>query len=119
MAQLTETHLRYLLAIYDLGRTKPDVGAAGIAKALGVSRPSVTRMLGVLMDRGLLVRERYGKVYLTDTGFLLAKNFKRKVEQLRTRIPRMGMELGEEELLEAACALAAALPDHVFERAEA
>lgn len=119
MTQLTETHLRYLMAIYDLARTTPDVGAAEVAKALKVSRPSVTRMLGVLMDRGLLVRERYGKVYLTDTGFLLAKGFKRKVERLRTLIPRIGMELNEEELLEAAYALAAVLPDHVFAGTEA
>lgn len=116
MTQLTETHLRYLMAIYDLARTTPDVGAAEVAKALKVSRPSVTRMLGVLMDRNLLVRERYGKVYLTDTGFLLAKNFKRKVERLQALIPRMDLELTEEELLEAACSLAAALPDHAFPR---
>lgn len=115
---LTETHLRYLLAIYDLARTVPDVGAAEIAKALAVSKPSVTRMLGVLMDRGLLVRERYGKVYLTDTGFLLAKGFKRKVEQLQARIPRMGLRLTEEELLDAACVLAAALPESALEAGE-
>lgn len=85
--ELTETHLRYLLAIYDLGRVTPDVGAAAIANTLKVSRPSVTRMLNILMDRGLLVRERYGKIYLTDTGFLAARDFKRKVERLQARIP--------------------------------
>lgn len=111
---LTETHLRYLLTIYDLGRTTPDVGAVEIAKALGVSKPSVTRMLGVLMDRGLLVRERYGKVYLTDTGFLLARDFKKKVERLRGLIPQMGLALSEEELLDAACVLAAALSERAF-----
>lgn len=115
--ELTETHLRYLLAIYDLGRTTPDVGAVEIAKALAVSKPSVTRMLGVLMDRGLLVRERYGKVYLTDTGFLLARDFKRKVERLQGLIPRMELALTEDELLDAACVLAAALPERAFETA--
>lgn len=115
---LTETHLRYLLTIYDLGRATPDVGAVEIAKALAVSKPSVTRMLGVLMDRKLLVRERYGKVYLTDTGFLLARDFKRKVERLQELIPRMGLALAEEQLLDAACVLAAALPEDAFEGTE-
>ena len=118
MAQLTETHLRYLLAIYDLGRTAPDVGAAEVAKVLAVSKPSVTRMLGILMNKGLLVRERYGKVYLTDTGFLMARDFEGKVERVKTLIPQMGLELTEGELLEASYLLAAALPDHAYEKIE-
>ena len=112
--ELTETHLRYLLAIYDLSRVTPDVGAVEIAKILKVSKPSVTRMLGILMDRKLLVRERYGKVYLTDAGFLAARDFKRKVERLRQLIPQMGLALNEEELLDAAYVLAAALPEYAF-----
>jgi len=114
MTQLTQTHLRYLLAIYDLGRGKPDVGAAELAKVLAVSKPAVTRMLGILMDRGLLVRERYGKIYLTDTGYLLARDFKCKVERLNGLIPGMGLDLTEEEQQETAYLLAAALPEHVF-----
>lgn len=116
--ELTETHLRYLLAIYDLGRITPDVGAVEIAKVLHVSKPSVTRMLGILMDKKLLVRERYGKIYLTDTGFLAARDFKRKVERLQALIPQMGLELTEEERLDAACSLAAVLPEHAFAVAE-
>ena len=55
----TCTHLRYLLAIYTLSQKAPNVGAAAVARALGVSCPSVTRMLGILTQRGLLERERY------------------------------------------------------------
>ena len=35
MAELRESHLRYLLAVYELGRIMPDVGTQDIAKALG------------------------------------------------------------------------------------
>ena len=114
----TAAHLRYLLAIYELARAAPDVGAAEVAKVLHVSRPSVTRMLALLMDRGLLVRERYGKIYLTDSGFLLAKEFQRKTQALCARIPAMGLSLTEEELLDTACLLAGSLPRHVFEKPE-
>ena len=110
-----ETHLRYLMTIYELGQTAPEVGAAAVARALNVSRPSVTRMLGVLMDKGLVVRERYGKIYLTDRGFLLARNFQKKVHTLQRLIPAMNLCLTGEELLETACLLAAALPQHVFD----
>ena len=73
MAELREAHLRYLLAIYELGKSNPDVGTQAVAKALNCSKASVTKMMATLMDMNLLVREKYGKIYLTDTGFLLAK----------------------------------------------
>ncbi len=44
MSRLTETHLRYLMAIYDLGRAMPEVSAAEVAKALHVTKASVSRM---------------------------------------------------------------------------
>ena len=113
--ELTVTHLRYLLTIYELSQVTPDVGAAGVAKAMKVSTPSVTRMLGNLMDKGLLVRERYSKIYLTDTGFLLARNFSGNVAKLKARLPGLGLTLTEEECFEAACLLAASLPEHALQ----
>ncbi|MBD5083503.1 MAG: hypothetical protein HDT33_00125, partial [Clostridiales bacterium] len=80
MAELREAHLRYLLAIYELSRSNPDVGTQAVAKALDCAKASVTKMAANLMDRNLLVRERYGKIYLTDTGFLMAKDLLRCVE---------------------------------------
>jgi len=73
MAELRETHLRYLLAVYELWKSGPEVGIQAVAETLSCSKASVTKMMGNLMELGLLVREKYGKIYLTDTGFLLAK----------------------------------------------
>ena len=114
MEQLSEAHLRYLMTIYDLAHTMLDVRAAEVAKVLQITKPSVTKMLGVLMDKGFLVRERYGKIYLTDSGFLLAKEFTKRVELLQTLIPNMGLALSEEELSLTAGLLAASLPEHAF-----
>lgn len=111
----TCTHLRYLLAIYTLSLETPNVGAAAVARFLGVSRPSVTRMLGVLTQRGLLERKRYGKIHLTGRGMTLARTFSRKVALAADRLPRMELGLTEEKRDQAACLLAAALPDRVVE----
>lgn len=105
--ELSRAHLRYLYTIYEISKRTPDVSSASISKCLRVSRPSVSRMLGALMKENLLVKKRYGKIYLTDKGFLLARDFDRKVCCLKRCIPRMCLPLSEGETAEAACVLAA------------
>lgn len=115
MERLTAAHFRYLMAIYDLAHAMLDVSTVEISKALHVTKPSVTRMSAVLMEKGYLVRKRYGKIYLTDAGFLAAKNFKSKALQLQALIPRLGLDLTEEECLDLSCLLAASLPERALE----
>lgn len=110
--ELTKTHLRYLMAIYTLAQETPTVSA--VANALGVSKPSVTRMMGILMGKGLLVQERYGKVYLTNHGIREAQRYQERIAQLQVLIPRMGLNLTEQELGEMACLLASALPEQAL-----
>ena len=62
---LTSTHFRYLLVIYQLSQVRPAVSSAGVAGTLRVSRPSVTRMLSILAEKDLVTKERYGKIALT------------------------------------------------------
>jgi DtxR family Mn-dependent transcriptional regulator len=112
MTELRETHLRYLLAVYELSRSNPDVGIQAIAKALNCSKASVTKMMANLMELNLLVRERYGKIYLTDTGFLLAKDLLRCVEVIRERLPAMGFDLTPEEAAALAYTMVVNLPEH-------
>jgi len=110
--ELRESHLRYLLVIYELGQAKPDVGTADIAKALNCSKASVTNMMSNLMEMGLLVRERYGKIYLTDTGFLLARDLFRCVEELNQRLPALGLGMAVEESRTLAHTIVLNLPEH-------
>lgn len=53
MERLTPAHARYLLAIYDLARAMPDVSTVELAKALGVTKPSVTRMSAMFDGEGI------------------------------------------------------------------
>ena len=116
MAELREAHLRYLLAIYELGKSTPDVGTQAVAKALNCSKASVTKMMATLMDMNLLVREKYGKIYLTDTGFLLAKDMLRCIELIRERFPAMGFDLTEKETQDFVGTMVVNLPEHCRRR---
>ena len=110
--ELRESHLRYLLVIYELGQAATDVGTADIAKALDCSKASVTNMMSNLMDLGLLVRERYGKIYLTDTGFLLAKELFLCVKTVSQRLPALGLDMTEEDAGNLAHTIVLNLPKH-------
>ena len=109
--EISSAHLRYLYTIYEISKTVPDVCSANVAKEMRVSKPSVARMLNILMKKQLIVKELYGKIYLTDKGFLLARDFDCKVRLLTERIPRMGLALTEEETYAAACAICVGRPD--------
>ena len=60
--ELSQAHLRYLLAIGELSQGKAAVSSTQVARVLQVSRPSVTRMLAVLAEKGILAQsEKAGK----------------------------------------------------------
>ena len=75
--ELSAAHLRYLLAIYEAAATQRDISSRTIAERLGVTRPSVARALGQLMERGMIVKAHYGKIYLTDRGVFVARRGQR------------------------------------------
>ncbi|ELY33553.1 DtxR family iron (metal) dependent repressor [Natrialba magadii ATCC 43099] len=63
----------YLKAIYQLQRDHDErVKTSEIAEALDVTSPTVTSMLEKLGDRGLVDREKYRGVTLTDEGETVA-----------------------------------------------
>ena len=106
---LSDTNLRYLFVIDDIARKKAAVSSMEVAQALGVTKPSVARVLESLMERGLVVKERYGKVYLTDRGAFTARYYHDIVWRILHSFPEMPFPLTEEQKYGAACAMAAAL----------
>lgn len=111
---LTSSHLKYLLAIYEIAKKTPDVSSSSIAKMLSVSKPSVSTMLVALQERKLLVKQRYGKVYLTDTGYQVAKQLSRNVDMLSENLPKTGLELTSGEIHKIACIVATEMPGKNF-----
>lgn len=63
----------YLKAVYELQRDAgPPVSTSAVADHLDVTPPTATNMLEKLADRGLLEREKYRGVELTDEGETVA-----------------------------------------------
>jgi len=58
----------YLETIYLQDQEGQATKVKTIAEAMGVSKPSVTEALSVLMDRGLVLHQKYGDVELTEKG---------------------------------------------------
>ena len=52
-----------------------DICSRSIAEKLNVTKPSVVRSMNLLMDRGMIVKEHYGKIYLTDRGIFVAVSY--------------------------------------------
>lgn len=81
----------------------------GSGQAMGVTKPSVTSILSCLMKHDVIVRKRYGKVYLTDRGVLYARYYDDLLQKILQHFPLEG-DFTTEEKEDAALAMAAALP---------
>ena len=112
--ELSQAHLRYLLAIGELSQGKAAVSSTQVARVLQVSRPSVTRMLAVLAEKDLVTKERYGKITLTETGAALAHQLQAGLRDLERRLPALGLD--REETAAVAGALASVLPEHCLRK---
>ena len=112
--ELTAAHLRYLLAIYEVSQTHLDISSRSIAEKLGVTKPSVVRIMNLLMERSMIVKEHYGKIYLTDRGIFVAKEVNAQLQKVLEHFPPVSIELSEEERLAAALAFTSALPERTF-----
>ena len=81
MLNLSHSQLRCLLAVYELGQGNDSIASKEIAVQMRVSRPSVHRLLEGLIGRGLVRKEPYGDVFLSEKGLEAA----RELEDLRKR----------------------------------
>ena len=79
--ELTPAHLRYLLAIYEVSQPHLDISSRSIAEKLGVTKPSVVRVMNLLMERGMIVKEYYGKIFFTARGIFVAREVKKNIKK--------------------------------------
>ena len=69
--ELTASQIKYLLAVHKLNKNGT-IRSADIAGRLAVTRPSAHRMINQLTQLGLLEKERYTSVKITQSGLMLS-----------------------------------------------
>ena len=83
----------YVEAIYVLSLESEKIRGKDISEYLGVTRPSVSRALNSLRERGLARKEKNGLIRLTEGGLILAKH----IYDRHQIIARHFMALGVDE----------------------
>lgn len=74
----------YLEALLDLSADAGRVRTTDLAARLMVSKASVNQAVNLLIQNGLVNRERYGPIYLTDEGIDQARAVRSRHRALRS-----------------------------------
>lgn len=86
---LTASLEDYLEIIYILQQGDSGVGITDISRELKISKPSVTKAIGILRSKKLVVQEKYGKITLTEKGTSAAEEIYKKHKILSTFINKV------------------------------
>ena len=68
MKEITSSKEDYLRVLLELSKNEQNIHLKDVAEALGITRASVSRMMGILMESGYIIKEKYGAVSLTNNG---------------------------------------------------
>lgn len=92
----------YLETVYILEENHGHAHGVDIAKKLGVSKASVTKAMKLLKEKGLINKETYGSITLTEEGKALSKKIYYR-HQLITKFLEHSLMLSSKEAAENAC----------------
>lgn len=84
----------YLRVLFELAGEEGTVHSVALARALAVSKPSVHRAVGLLVERGYVTAEPYGPIVLTEEGKERGRALERRY---RTIFEFLVNELGVDE----------------------
>ncbi|WP_105617435.1 metal-dependent transcriptional regulator [Vallitalea okinawensis] len=104
----------YLETVYILENSHGHAHGVEIAKRLGVSKPSVSKAMNYLKAEGLVNKETYGTITLTEKGRELSDRIYAN-HQLITRFLKHSLELADEEAAKNACKMEHVLSDNMLE----
>ena len=109
---LHESAEMYLETIYQLSKKLSGVRSIDLAEAMGYSKPSISRAVGLLKLGGYLTVDEDGFLILTDSGRETAE----KVFERHTILTKGLMSLGvpEKTAAEDACKIEHVLSDETF-----
>ncbi len=91
-AHETEMAEDYVELIAELIETRGEARPVEIAERLGVKPPTVTKNISRLKAAGLVRRERYRAIFLTDAGQALAETCKRRHRIVVAFLRQLGID---------------------------
>ena len=92
-ARRTELMEDYVELIADLIEHSGEARQTDIARRLGVTQPTVAKMLKRLAEEGLITRRPYRGVFLTEDGRQLAVAARRRHEIVEAFLCRLGVDV--------------------------
>jgi len=108
-----ESEEMYLETIYIISEKTPCFRSVDIADKLGYSRPSVSRAVGLLKDKGFITVGKGGKIALTEAGRAKAEGVYERHKVITKILVRFGAEESVAE--ENACRIEHVVTDELFE----
>ena len=112
MAEIHESGEDYLEAILRLHKEFGIARSVDVAKKLNVSKPSVSRAMGLLKDSGYVYTDGSGYISLTESGRQIAE----KIYERHTLLTEMFASLGVDRKTasEDACKIEHVISDDTF-----
>lgn len=110
---MKESAENYLETILLLQRDKGTVRSIDVARALGYSKPSVSRAMGILRDEGMLEVEDSGALVLTKEGSKKARALLDRHETI-TQFLMMTTDVPQEIAEQDACKMEHFLHEKTF-----
>ena len=109
---IQESGEMYLETIYILSKKLPAVRSIDVSTEMGFSKPSVSRAIALLKDKGLLTVDNSGNITLTESGFKTAKT----IYERHTTLTEVLISLGVDEKTAAydACRMEHYISDKTF-----
>lgn len=109
---LKESAEMYLETIYILSQSKSSVRSIDVAEALGYSRPSVCRAVGLLKRDGYLLMDEDSLLKLTESGESIARKIYERHTVLTAALAALGVD--RETAMEDACRIEHVISDRTL-----
>ncbi|MBP5416752.1 MAG: metal-dependent transcriptional regulator [Clostridiales bacterium] len=112
MNGLYESGEDYLETILILKKRNGNVRSIDIAREMDLSKPSVSRAVGILKNKGFIVVDEDGAIHLTEEGAKLAKKIYERHRVLTEALMYLGVD--EKTAAEDACRIEHDISEKTF-----
>ena len=109
---LHESAEMYLETIYQLSKEHSIVRSIDLAEAMGYSKPSISRAVGLLKKNGYLLMDESGHLTLTESGIQTAEKIYERHTVLTNALICLGVD--RQTAMEDACKIEHVISDATF-----